>query len=155
MSVELTIGNETFEYPENGTNPQEQWGEEATEWARAVTAVLSTIQSPNDITLTTYTLNDNVSTPTNIVGLLFSTTAVIHVEVEYIIQRVVGATVYTESGKILGNYDGTDFYISTETVGDSGIEVSVTSTGQFQYTSTNLGHDSCIIRFKGSAIASA
>lgn len=233
MSVELIVGNETFDYPENGTNPQEQWGESATEWARAVTTVLSSLQSPNDITLTTYPLADNISTPTNIIGLRFSTTAVIHAEVEYVIQRVVDinvgevasisgnvatildatssedvwaalvgktvtitdnagtttrgavtvisanfatkeltlsgdlggtiistdlvdfATVYVESGKILGNYDGTDFFISTETVGDAGIEISVTSTGQFQYISSNLGHDSCIIRFKGSAIAGA
>lgn len=154
MSISLTIGNETFEYPENGSNPQAQWGEEATGWAEAVTELLNNIQSPNDVSLTTFTLNDNVTTETNIVGLAFSTTAVSHVNVEYVIERTVAGNVTAESGLILGNYDGVNFNISLETVGDSGVNISVTNTGQFQYTSSNLGHTACTIKFKGTAISS-
>ena len=153
MAIELQVGNEIFLYPENGSSPIEEWGEEASEWSRAVTDLLATIQSPNDITLTTFSLQDDQSVAADIVGLTFSTTQVIDVEVTYIIERIVGATVYTESGRVIGNYNGTDFFISTETVGDAGVLISVTSTGQFQYTTTNLGHNSCTIKFKASTIS--
>jgi len=127
MSKTLQIGSEVFEYPTQGTNASEGWGESGTGWAQAVTDVLATIQSPNDITLTTVSLNDNVSVPANIVGLRFSTVSVISVRIEYNIKRIIGAIVLTESGNILGNFDGTNFYINTEAVGDSGISFDVTS----------------------------
>jgi len=153
MSKTLTVGNESFLYPENGENPSAGWGEEATSWAEAVTTVLGTLQNANDITLTTFSLLDNISVAANIVGLRFSTVQVIHVKVEFIIERIVGTTVYAESGYILGNYDGTDFFISQESVGDAEITISVTNAGQFQYTSSNLGHDSCTIKFKANTIS--
>lgn len=154
MSKNLQIGTEVFQYPENGTNPSAMWGEEATAWAEAVTELLATIFGPNDISLTTYSLSDNQVVPADIVGLKFSTTAVLSVEVEYIIERIKGAAVYVESGKIYGNYDGTDFYISTETIGEAGISIDVTNIGQFTYTSTNIAQDSCTIKFSASTIAS-
>lgn len=153
MTKTLIVGNEEFEYPVTGTNPSELWGSEASDWAEAVTDVLSTLRAPSDISLTTFPLSDNITSPANIIGLKFSTTVVIEVEIDYIIQRIVGGNVIAENGKILGNYNGTDFSITRETCGDAGIEIDVTSTGQFTYTSSNLGHTSCIIKFMAKTIA--
>lgn len=153
MTKTFIVGNEEFEFPVSGTNPSEVWGSEATDWAEAVTDVLSTLRGPSDISLTTYPLSDNISSPANIVGLKFSTTAVIQVKVEYIIQRTVGLVVTTENGEITGNYNGTEFAINRQSNGDAGIEIDVTNVGQFTYTSSNLGHTSCTIKFRATTIA--
>jgi hypothetical protein len=153
MSIELQVGSEVFEYPVNGTNAIESWGEQTSGWAQAVTDVLATVNAPNDITLTTVSLNDNVSSPANIVGLKFPTISILSVKIEYIIKRIIGAIVLTESGVIYGNYNSTDFFISQESVGDAGIYIDVTSGGQFTYTSSNLGQTSCILKFKASTIS--
>lgn len=153
MALTLQVGTEVFQYPENGTNPQEQWGEEASNWAKAVTDLLANIQGPDDISITTFSLADNVTSPTDIVGLIFSTTNVISVNVEYVIERIIpGPTVIAESGIIMGYFDGTNFAISQQAVGNSGISIDVQNDGQFVYTSTNLSHTSCTIKFKGTAI---
>ena len=153
MTKKLVVGNETFLYPENGTSPIEDWGQNASDWAQAITDIVGDIFAPGDITLTTFPLSDNITSFTNIVGLKFSTTTILAAKVEYTIKRIVGATTYTEYGVILGTFDGTIFSISQEAVGDAGITFDVTNLGQFQYKSTNLSHTSCILKFKASTIA--
>jgi hypothetical protein len=149
----LIIGNESFNYPVQGTSPVENWGEEASAFAEAVANALANVQAPNDILLSTYPLLDNVTIPANIVGLKFPNIQMLYFFIEYGIKRVVGSTVYMEDGTITGYFDGTDFYISTEATGDAQVNIAVTSTGQFTYTSSNLGQTSAVIRFKASTIA--
>lgn len=156
MAKELTVGTETFEFPENGETPG-TWGEEATGWSEAVTRLLGTLQGANDIPTTSFTFLDNISTPTNIIGMAFNTSTggVLGVKVEYVVERIYasGASVLVESGVILGNFDGAIFSISQEVVGNSGITLTVTNSGQFQYTSTALANPtSNIIKFKASAL---
>jgi len=153
MSKKLQIGSDIFNYPEEGDKAG--WGESATEWASAVTDALSTVQGPNDILITSATLANNQAVAADIPGLSFNTGEVQHVSVQFLIIRTfdAGATTVTESGTITGNYDGTDFYIAVESVGESGVELTVTSGGQFQYTSDDkTNHVSSEIRFKGQTI---
>jgi len=155
MTKTLQIGSETFKYPVQGTNPAENWGEEASEWAEAVTDALATVQGPNDILTTEATLANNQAVAADISGLQFDTGDVRHVSIEFLIRREYdsGSTVDVESGNIIGNYDGTDFYISIDSVGDSGVEVTVDATGQFQYTSDDKSnHVSSSIKFKARTI---
>lgn len=153
MSKQLQIGSRIFNYPEEGDRAG--WGEEATEWTEAVTDALQNVQGPNDILITSATLANNQSSAANIPGLTFNTGEVQSVEVDFLVVREYdsGSTVDTESGRILGNYNGTDFFISVESVGDAGITFSITSGGQFQYTTDNkVNHISSTIRFKASTI---
>lgn len=154
MSKLLQVGNTIFEYPQQGTG--EGHGEDATAWAEAVTDALKSVQGPNDILLTTANLGNDVSTQQVIPGLSFNTGQVQHVNVEFLITRIFdsGASTVVESGKIYGNYDGSDFRISVESTGDdTGVEIDVNSSGQFVYTSSNLAdHQSSIINFKASTI---
>lgn len=153
MALTLQVGTEVFQYPENGTNPQEQWGEEASNWAQAVTDLLANIQGPNDISITTFSLANNQVSQANIVGLRFSTTSVISVKIEFVIQRIASTTV-VESGIIMGYFDGTNFEIAQQSVGNSGVVIDVLNDGQFVYTSSNLsGHVSSTIKFKGVTIS--
>lgn len=154
MSIPLTIGNEVFNYPETGTNPSEDWGDSATGWAVAVTDVLADVFAPSDITLTSFPLNDNQVVPANIVGLKFSTSVILAFKVDYIIQRIISpGNIITESGVIIGNYNGTDFFITRESCGDAGVDIDVNTLGQFVYTSTSNPGTSFIIKFRASTIA--
>ena len=135
MSKQLQIGNKTFDYPEAGDNPG--WGEDAAAWAEAVTNALETVQGANDIITTSTALSNNVTTPTPIAGFTFDLSEVRRITAEYFIVRVfdAGATTVTESGTILGDYNGTDLVISVETIGDSGVRFDSNNSGQILYTS--------------------
>lgn len=138
MSKTLTVGNESFEFPVEGQNPG--YGTEVTDWAEAVTNALSIVQKPNDILLTTATLANNVSTPTNIPGFSFSTAEVVAIECRCLVSRTttVPAAVYTDVQYIEGYFDGTDWGYSIRRTGNSGVLLSITPAGQVQYTSSNL-----------------
>jgi len=135
MSKQLQIGNKIFDYPEAGDNPG--WGEDTAAWAEAVTEALQSVQGPNDILTTSTALSNNVSTPTPVAGLSFDLSQVRRITAEYFIVRVfdAGATTVTESGTILGDYNGTELAISVEAVGDSGVRFDANNTGQILYTS--------------------
>jgi hypothetical protein len=71
-------------------------------------------------------------------------------------QPSVAQSTITENGIILANYDGTNWKLSVEAVGDTGIDFNISSSGVVQYTSTDLpGHISSIIRFKAKTIDEA
>lgn len=153
MAKQLQIGSTIYNYPEEGDKAG--WGEEATSWAEGVTDALANVQGPNDILTTSATLTNNQSTVTNIPGLLFNVAQVEAVEIFYDIKRVYdsGSTTIIESGKIQGNYDGSDFVISIDATGSAGVDITVTSAGQFQYTSSDLAnHISSVIRFRATTI---
>jgi len=138
MSKNLIVGNQTFEFPEQGDNAD--WGSSVTDWAEAVTDALSTVQKPNDILLTTANIANNISSPTNIPGFSFSTAEVKAINCQYLVTRTttIPNVVLTEVGYIEGWFDGTNWGISIRTTGDAGILLSITPAGQMQYTSSNL-----------------
>ena len=161
MSKILQVGNDVFEYPQQGTGAGH--GEEATAWAEAVTDALANFLGPNDILLTSAELANGGSGV--IPGLSFNTGQVQHINVEFLIVRVIAippqppkivpTTVkIVESGKIYGNYNGSDFRISIEGTGDdTGVELNITNSGQFEYISSELdNHQSSLIFFKGQTI---
>lgn len=156
MTKILQVGNNIFEYPQQGTGPGH--GEEATAWAEAVTESLANFLGPNDILLTSANLANNTATQQVIPGLAFNTGQVQHINIEFLIVRIfdLGATKVVESGKVYGNFNGSDFRISVESTGDdTGVEIDVNPSGQFIYTSSNLAdHQSSVVFFKAQTIDS-
>ena len=152
-TITLQIGSDIFNIPIEGEGAG--WGEEVTAFFQAITESLSTVQNAGDILPTSFTLSNNISSYTNITGLNFDTSQVVSTEVDYFIKRTYdsGASVLVETGKMLGYYDGTDFYTEREQVGDAGLDIDVTSAGQFQYKSSNLsGHDESLIVYRAKTI---
>lgn len=131
MPKNLTIGNEEFEFPLSGENAG--YGSEITDWAQAVTEALSTVQKPNDILTTSATI-DNVVGTFNIPGFSFSTAEVISIDCKYFVKRITTAVTSVEVGKISGYFDGSNWGISIQTVGDANIQFGITPSGQVQYT---------------------
>lgn len=154
MAKDLQIGSTIYPYPEPGEGAG--WSEGATNWAQGVTDALATVQGPNDILLTTATLANNQPIPQDIVGLDFDTGQVQHITVEFLLIRTYTdpeIPTETESGTIIGNFSGSDFYISPDSIGDVGVEFGITSVGQMQYTSEDrLNTDNLTIKFKARTI---
>jgi hypothetical protein len=107
------------------------------------------LKSQGDISETSFSLTNNQSTLANITGLSFSNalvrsfTSVISVEIS------ASSNLY-EIFTINGIQKDSEWSISTSSTGDiSGIEFSITNTGQIQYTSLDYtGFISGIIKFK-------
>jgi len=91
-------------------------------------------------------ISNNVSSPANIDGMIFSPEKVNQAVVEYFIQRVTsggGATALYAAGIFHVVYKptaGTWHIVTVGTPGpdSSGITFSITTEGQVQYTSTNI-----------------
>ena len=134
----LIVGNEEFEFPLENENAG--WGESVTDWATSVSDALLTVQQPNDITRSTAAILNNIAAPTAIPGFLFDTSEVISINSEYIITRttVSPANNLVESGTIQGNYNGTDWSITVDSINNAGVTFDITSGGQVTYTSTNI-----------------
>lgn len=155
MSKTLQIGNSLFEYPENGE--QAGWGEEASNWAEAVTDAISNIQGPNNISITTFSLTNNQSTAADIIGLNFNVSSggILSVNIEYMVERIYdsGSSTIAEAGKISGLWDGSNFSITREAVGNADVEITVQNNGQFQYTTSDLAnHTASTLKFKATTI---
>ena len=153
MAKDLQIGSTIYEYPEPGEGAG--WSEGATSWAEGVTDALATVQGPNDIILQTATLANGELDPVDVVGLSFDTGQVQHVTIEFLLIRsYTDATpTETESGTIIGNYSGSDFFISPDSVGDVGVDFSITRAGQVQYVSEDRANtDNLTIKFKARTI---
>ena len=132
----LTIGSETFDFPVENENGN--YGESVTSWAEAVSQALGTVQQPNDIPVSTASILNNVTTATAILGFSFDTSQVIAIEAQYIVRRSTSSSNSVESGRIEGNYNGTSWSITVESVGTAGITFDISPSGQVTYTSTNV-----------------
>lgn len=139
MSVNLTIKGVTYRYP---VSNDEQWGVDATDWAIAVTDALSAVSVPGDLappSAAQASILNNQSSVANVTELLFDSTIVRAATVFYYIFRKHGATEIMESGTITIRYVNSAWTFTQEYQGDdTGVTLSITSGGQFQYTSTNL-----------------
>ena len=146
MSIELEVGNETFEFPEDGD--EQGWGEEVTAWAEAVSDLLGDLGgTSDDITITSFTIAQGVTAAslTAVTGLLFAPATVRSAVITYSIIRTT-ATVLTgkaEAGEIRVVYDagassGSKWLITQESVGNADVSFAVNDTGQFTYSSTTI-----------------
>lgn len=161
MAVTLTVNGTPYSYPSPGDEPG--WGEEATGWSEEVTVVLASLLGVDDILETTFTVNNNISSPTNITSLNFNSASARAAFIEYSIYRVSDSTTSgtAEAGEMRMIYDndagsGSKWGLSIgPSSGSGGVTFTVTDAGQFQYTSTDIGsvNYSGVMKFKASALA--
>lgn len=137
MSKSLTIGSCTFQYPESGTKPG--WGEEATDWAVAVSNKLNTLSGTNDINITSVCICASASCATIGSGgdaFKFPTSAVRSFTATYNVARTDACCVVTvEAGTMFGVWNGSSWDFSYNFVGCAGMCFSIASCGHVQYSS--------------------
>lgn len=152
MSEQLRVRNKTFNYPSPGDSPG--WGEDATGWAKEVTSTLALLINSNDILLSTVAIANNVTSASNINKLQFSNTRVRTAIINYQIYRVTSTTELVENGNLTIAYKSNTntWDVQRDFANDnSGIVFSVLSSGQVQYTSSNLSG----LNYSGSITFSA
>lgn len=140
----LTVNNTTFNYPDPGTDPG--WGQDATDWAVAVTETLNTLVSPADILETSFVINNNVSVNTDINRMFFDAGTVRAANITYSVYRTsdTNPSGNIESGTIYITYDnaagvGNKWLLGQQKIGDAGVSFFITDAGQVQYKSTDIG----------------
>lgn len=155
MSTSVTIGNETFEYPNAGDSPG--WGEDASGAFIALADQVNLINNVNDILETAFIIGNNVASFTNITPMIFNTSTVRAVEVDFSIYRTSSTEELVESGTMTLTYKNTanEWGVSMTSSGDdAGVTFNVTNAGQVQYTSTNVSGTSYsgVLRFRAKTI---
>lgn len=136
---DLQVGTEIFNYPDPGTEPG--WGDDATGWAKAVTELLASIAGPGTINETQSNIDNNIAVATDIAGMVFNSSQTKSAIVLYRIQRDTDSiSPLTEMGQLnIVLDDGTWKLTRMIIVGnDAGVLLDIDSTGQVQYTSSNL-----------------
>ena len=155
MAIQLDISGTTFDYP--STRQEPGWGEQATSWAKAVTDTLNGLSSAVDIPLTSAIINNNQTTPINVIGLLFDPLVVRGATIEYTLYRT-SSTITTsgaEKGVIEVSYDGVSWTLARgDATADTGVDFIILPSGQVQYTSTDVGAVGYqgLMKFKASAL---
>lgn len=141
MPKVLIINNTPYNYPTSGDEPG--WGGDATGWATGVTEVLNDLLGPNDILETAFNVANNQSSASDITGLAFNTASVRSAIVEYSIIRISDSTPNgtAETGQLHLIYDNLAGWSIGQggVIGNAGVNFSILSTGQVQYTSTDIG----------------
>jgi hypothetical protein len=152
MSITLTVGGVSYEYPTQG---EDNWGEEATNWAEAVTEQLNSIITSGDIALTTANIANgpgpaatDLSSSAPVIGLTFEIATVKGAFVEYSIDRSTTTNKYTETGMLILTYNNltTSWDIARYHAGSSGPSIygvdftctNVGPVGQVNYTADSL-----------------
>lgn len=146
MPIPLVVNGTTYLFPVPGEDPT--WGADATDWAKAVSAVLNTLVAPGDILQTTFSINNDVSVSTNINGLIFDSSTVRAANINYSIYRIstTNPSGQAETGVVQLTYDddasvGSKWQLAQiSSGGDAGVAININqTTGQLNYTSTDIG----------------
>lgn len=141
MPKVLIVNNTPYNYPTSGDEPG--WGDDATGWAEGVTTVLSNLVGPNDILETAFNIANNQITDADVTGLVFNAASVRAAKISYSVFRVstTNPSGFTETGTIQIIYDNNVGWSINHgaILGSSGVTFTITSTGQVQYKSTDIG----------------
>lgn len=157
MPKSLIVNNTVYDYPTAGDEPG--WGGEATGWAEEVTGVLNNLLGPDDILETSFNIANNQSSAADVTGLVFNTGSARSAVIEYSVYRISDSNPSgnTETGEIRVVYDNSAGWLISvgNIVGNSGIVFSITTGGQIQYTSTDIGSVgySGIIKFTAKSLS--
>lgn len=153
MPKPVTIAGTSFVLPQQGDSPP--WGDELSSILEALISVANNVVGTGDILTTSFALANNISSVTNITGLSFDTSQVRSAIINYSIYRSTNSNELSECGIMIATYKSTanTWEFSQYSVGDSNVTITLTTSGQFQYTSSNLSGTSYSGKMKFSARA--
>lgn len=138
MAKVLTVNGSSFEFPQNNEDPN--WAQDVTAWAEAVTTAVSDLLAAADLIVGNEVIGNNVVSTTPLTDLVFSPSTIRAAHISYVVYRTSTANLYnhTETGVIYLYYDGNAWGLNQSTIGDAGIDFTVTSFGQVEYTTTDI-----------------
>lgn len=160
MPITITVNNKSFNIPVPGEDPG--WGGDTTDWIREISSVVNSLFGAGDILESNATIENNQSVAQDITGLAFDPSTVRAAFIEYSVYRIsdTNPSDNVESGNIYIVYDnaatsGSQWLLSREHSGESGIDINITDGGQLTYTSNDLGitNYSGVISFKARTLS--
>lgn len=155
MSTQVTISGSTYSIPNQGQSPP--WGEDLSDLLSAMVSLLTSLQGSFDVVTTAFGIVNNQATPANVTGLSFNTSQVRSAIISYSAYRSTNSSELSEAGQVYATYKSAagTWEIAQASVGSSGITLTITSSGQFQYVSTNMSGTSYVGKLTFKAIAFA
>ena len=148
----VVILGSTYYVPVASQDPN--WGSDLHDTVVALADASSASSGPADIPTTSFSLANNTASPSNVTSAVFSTTLVRSFIMSYSIYISTTTTEHSANGTLYGNYKSTAAtwdLAETYTGSDSGVTFSITSGGQIQYTTTNVGGSSYSGKLKFNA----
>lgn len=160
----VTLNNKSFEIAEAG---DQNYGEDQTAYLVELATVINSLKNPLDITQTEFTFQNNQLAPADVDQLAFFTGDIASFIVDYVISRDNGTTKIVEQGQLIGHQGTSGWEMSRANVsgdvnntnfpgsnGDIGVELTITTGGQVQYTSNNYpGQTVGIIAFLAKTVS--
>lgn len=152
MSIPVVIQGITYDIPTQGESPP--WGDELTSLLQALVNEINSSIGPSDILTTGFAAANNQSSSAIVTGLSFDPAKVRSAIISYSIYQSSSTNEFSECGQIFITYKSIahTWELSQVYVGSSAITFSITSAGQIQYTSTDIGSTSYVGKIKFSAI---
>lgn len=154
MSVSITISGTTYNLPTQGQNPP--YGSDLSDIIQALADVANTNQGTGDILTTSFTIANNQAVAANVVGASWDTSVIRSAIVQYSIYRSSNTpNELSETGHIYLTYKSTanTWDLAQSYAGSSGTTFSITSAGQLQYVSTDIGSGAYVGKMKFNAKA--
>jgi len=136
MSVIITIQGTPIEFPTTGESPN--WAPAVIEFAQATGEALNAAVGPSDIAPKIFTLlNDINASFLTIDGLEFSSSIVRAGYITYAVIRTSDTTTLTEAGNIVVVYDGSNWTLTRDYIGDADCIFGITLDGKVQIKTPN------------------
>jgi len=162
MSTVITISGTPILFPSSGEDPN--WAPAIIQFAQLTAKALNTVVGTFDVPQQAQDIsgagNNPTSSPVDISALNFPTSQVRSVFVKYAIYRTALAptVALAETGNLIAVYNpnnstGFKWEVSRDGDGNSLVSFSVTDTGQFQYTTQQIGTTNHIGKIVFSAVA--
>lgn len=137
----IQVGNTIYSLPLQNEAPQ--WGEQLSSLIEAIANQLNGIAGPYDSTNKLFEFENNITTPTDIVGAVVDPVVVNGAIVTYSVRRMTSSVTASEVGQLTVTYNASNpasskFDVSQFKAGSAGIEFNFTDVGNLQYTTNNL-----------------
>lgn len=106
MSIKITVGNQTIDFPSSGTSPN--WAQAIDDFAIAVSEQLSAIASIYDVSPRVQTLTSDANSNLILAGAVFPNGSVRSFNFYYSIYRSNTVNAYSEEGIVSGTFNTLD-----------------------------------------------
>ena len=138
MSKSVIVNGTTYILPISG-DPS-GWGDNLSALLEGLVAVAGSVSTVGDIFTTSFAINNNVTTPTAITGLSFNPATIRSAIVSLSIHRATSSQERSETSQAFIAYStiSNSFELSQAGVGNAEVALTIDSTGQVYYTSSNL-----------------
>ena len=157
MSIPINIQGTIIAFPASGNDPN--WAPAVIQFAQAVEAALQGVAGPFDVAPQAFAMTSNLNvSPVDLSNLTFPTSDVRAVFINFVVFRSTDTTSVYEAGDIIASYDASaptndKWDVIIRRNGDAKVDITISDTGQVQFTSLAIAGSNHVGRFTYKATA--